>query len=73
MATFKEKTIEALLRKKISLKLSEATVKVTGELLRIYCLEILSRAADQAIKEGAQTVTTEHLEKVLAQFLLDFN
>ena len=73
--TFKDKTIENLLKKSGSglTKISEPAVKCTGELMRIYSLEILTRSAEQAMKEGATTVTTEHLEKVLAQFLLDLN
>lgn len=87
--TFKDKTIEKLMKKAMAdestsssfLKVNDSAVKVTGELLRIYTLELLTRAAEQAIREedpheassAAAEVTTEHLEKVLAQFLLDFN
>ena len=74
--TFKDKTIENLLKKSSGgrlTKISEPAVKCTGELLRIYTLEALTRSAEQAMKEGATTVTTDHLEKVLAQFLLDLN
>jgi len=73
-ATFKDKTIENLLKKESGVaKISDPAVKCTGELMRIYALEILTRSAEQAMKEGATKVTTEHLEKVLAQFLLDLN
>jgi len=78
-ATFKDKTIENLMKKSTSTgsKINESAVKVTGELLRIYSMELLTRAAEQAMKEdggsSAPLVTTDHLEKVLAQFLLDFN
>jgi len=73
--TFKDKTIENLLKKSNAAlsKISEPAVKCTGELLKIYTNEILSRCAEQAMKEGATTVNTDHLEKVLAQFLLDLN
>lgn len=85
-ATFKDKTIENLMKKSTSTgagsKINESAVKVTGELLRIYSMELLTRAAEQAMKEdgggegasaAAAVVTTDHLEKILAQFLLDFN
>ena len=72
-AHFKLKTIENLLKNHVKLKVNENAVATLSELLRIYTLEIFTRAAEQSMKEGSSTVTLEHLEKVLAQFLLDFN
>lgn len=74
--TFNEKTIEALIKsnfKSEKMKISSDAVKLFTELLRIHSLEVLSRAAEQAKKEGSDLVQTEHLEKVLPQFLLDFS
>ncbi len=42
------------------------------EYMRIYVLEAITRAAEQAKKEDCHEVTLDHLEKILPQFLLDF-
>ena len=42
------------------------------EYMRIFVLEAITRAAEQAKKEDCHEVTLEHLEKILPQFLLDF-
>ena len=71
---FDEKLIENLLKNfQPKLKVSKNSSLLLQELLRIYSVEIISRAGEQAIKEGANGISQEHLEKVLPQFLLDFN
>ena len=74
--TFNEKNIEALTKssfKNPKTKISSDAVKLFTELLRVHALEMLSRAAEQAKKEGSSQVLNEHIEKVLPQFLLDFS
>ena len=72
--TFNEKTIENLIKhNKPKLKMSKNASPLVQELLRIYSVELITRAGEQAIKEGSDSISQEHLEKVLPQFLLDFN
>merc|ERR1719430_239012 len=72
--SFNEKTIENLLKcLQPKLKVTKNASPLLQELLRIYSVELISRAGEQAIKEGSSGVSQEHLEKVLPQFLLDFN
>ena len=40
--------------------------------MRVFVLEALTRAAEQAKREDCPEVGLEHLEKILPQFLLDF-
>eukprot|EP00094_Tigriopus_californicus_P011883 TCALIF_11478-PA protein Name:"Similar to STRA13 Centromere protein X (Pongo abelii)" AED:0.56 eAED:0.56 QI:0/-1/0/1/-1/1/1/0/114 len=54
-------------------KMSIEAVKLTSEVIKIYIVEALSRAGEQAKREDASEVTLEHFEKILPQFLLDFN
>ncbi len=54
-------------------KISGEAVRLTKEATKVYVAELMIRAADRAKLEGAERVTQEHLEKVLPQFLLDFN
>lgn len=72
--SFNEKTLERLLAHfQHKIKINQDANKCFAELLRIYSVEILTRAGEQAMKEGSSKITLEHLEKVLPQFLLDFN
>ena len=72
--TFNEKTIENLLKcLQPKLKVTKNAGPLLQELLRVYSVELISRAGEQAIKEGSSGVSQEHLEKVLPHFLLDFN
>lgn len=73
---FKERTVDEFLRSEFNekkTKVSSDALKLVSEATRIYVMEALTRCAEQAKKEDAQTVTLEHLEKILPQFLLDFN
>ncbi|XP_045112410.1 centromere protein X-like [Portunus trituberculatus] len=45
---------------------------LVGEIMRLLTTEGAMRAAHQAKQEGSDTVTVEHLEKILSQLLLDF-
>ena len=71
---YNEKLIEMLLAHlDHKMKISKNSKQLLTEILRIYSLEIITRAGDQATKEGSSKIGQEHLEKVLPQFLLDFN
>ena len=71
---FNEKLLERLLRNfEHKMKVSKNANHLFAELMRVYLVEIITRAGEQAIKEGMENVTQEHLEKILPQFLLDFN
>ena len=71
---FNEKLLEQLLKKsEHNIKISKNANLLFAELMRLYSVEIITRAGEQAIKEGMKNVTQEHLEKILPQFLLDFN
>ena len=72
---FNEKTIEALLKMHFvqeKAKISSDAMKLINEVVRVHALELMSRSAQQAKSEGSEIVKSEHLEKVLPQFLLDF-
>merc|ERR1711997_954925 len=72
--TFSDRTLERLLQHAGNkLKLSQDASKLFTELMRIHVAEAISRAGEQAIKEESSQITLEHIEKVLPQFLLDFN
>lgn len=73
---FNEKMLQKLLQKHFKddkTKMSQDALKLFAELLRVYSAEIIARAGEQALKEESSSVTLEQLEKVLPQFLLDFN
>ena len=73
-SSYNEKLLEMLLAHlDHKMKISKNAKELLSEILRIYSLEIISRAGDQATKEGSSKIGQEHLEKVLPQFLLDFN
>ena len=73
-SSYNEKLIEMLLAHlDHKMKVSKNSKQLLTEILRIYSLEIITRAGDQATKEGSSKIGQEHLEKVLPQFLLDFN
>jgi hypothetical protein len=42
------------------------------KLLSIYIEELLAQAKDQQLKEGDDTIRVEHVEKVIARFLMNF-
>ena len=50
-------------------------IQLSTELLRIFTVEAVHRAVDEANKDaggGSQTLQVEHLEKILPQLMLDF-
>ena len=72
---FNERTINGLAKLKFKddkTKMSNEALKLLTELIRVHSIELMNRCAEQAKKEGAETVSNEHLEKILPQFLLDF-
>eukprot|EP00088_Acartia_fossae_P068207 TRINITY_DN8603_c0_g1_i1.p1 TRINITY_DN8603_c0_g1~~TRINITY_DN8603_c0_g1_i1.p1 ORF type:complete len:110 (+),score=24.38 TRINITY_DN8603_c0_g1_i1:328-657(+) len=73
--SFQPQTIEQLCKMFFSnekTKLNSEPLLLTTELMRIYTLEAYQRAARQADSEGCDSVTAEHIEKILPQLLLDF-
>ena len=71
---FNEKIVERLFAHfQNKIKIGKNAKVLFAELMRIYSLEVITRAGEQATKEGSSKITLEHLEKVLPQFLLDFN
>lgn len=52
--------------------LSVSATKLSAELLRLFTVEAVRRAAEYATSEGQSLVTPEHIEKILPQLLLDF-
>lgn len=50
-------------------------LQLSAELMRIFTVEAVHRAVDEANKDpggGTQTLQVEHLEKILPQLMLDF-
>ena len=72
---FNERTVDGLVKLKFKIdktKISNEALKLFTEIIRVHSIELMNRCAEQAKKEGAEVVSTEHLEKILPQFLLDF-
>jgi len=73
--TFLSPTVEQLAKmafKNEKTKFSQDSLDLTCEMLRIYTIEIFNRARMQAQSEGCETISPEHIEKILPQLLLDF-
>lgn len=73
--TFQSQTIEQFCKlffRNEKTKLSSDALLLTTEMLRIYSIEIYHRAMSQADSEGCDTITPQHIEKILPQLLLDF-
>jgi len=73
--TFQSQTIDQLCKmffRNEKTKLSNESIVLITEMMRIYTLEIFHRASYQAEAEGSQAVNSEHIEKILTQLLLDF-
>ncbi|XP_047496187.1 centromere protein X-like [Penaeus chinensis] len=71
---FSERLIEEFLRSNLDdkkVRISADAIKMVAELARLIVTEGATRAAHQATTEGADTVTLQHMEKILAQLLLD--
>lgn len=71
---FSDKLITELMRTHLEdskTKISADAVKLLSELLGLITIEGATRASQEAKKEGDDTVDTSHMEKILAQFLLD--
>lgn len=49
-----------------------AALKLSGELLRLFVVEAVQRAAIVAETEGATQIEVTHFERILPQLLLDF-
>ncbi len=71
-----DKTVEEICKnsfRESKTKMSVDSVRLTAELLKVYCAEAFARSAAQAKRQGMDVVQMEHLEKIMPQFLLDFN
>ncbi|XP_071527248.1 centromere protein X-like [Panulirus ornatus] len=71
---FSERLIQEFLKhhfENSKTRINADAIKLVAELMRLVVTEGAMRAAHQAKQEGANTVTVEHLEKILAQLLLD--
>ena len=72
---FSKETIDQLAKMHFTnekTKFTPDALIMTTEMLRVYVLEAAYRSAYQAKSEGSTNVSLEHVEKVLPQFLLDF-
>ncbi|KAK4317827.1 hypothetical protein Pmani_011119 [Petrolisthes manimaculis] len=71
---FSEKLIHEFLKlhfENSKTKINVEAIKLIAEVMQLVVKEGALRAAHQAKVEGSDTVTVEHLEKILAQLLLD--
>lgn len=71
---FKEKLIEELMKTHLEdskTRINPDAVKLLAEVIRLVVTEGATRAAHQALQEGDDTVSLNHMEKILAQLLLD--
>ncbi|KAL1445665.1 hypothetical protein MTO96_029106 [Rhipicephalus appendiculatus] len=69
------KTIQELMKLNFEddkIRISADAVKLLAELFRVLTMEAVHRATDQAKVQCDSVVTTEHLEKILPQLVLDF-
>ena len=53
-------------------KIPEPAALVSAELLRLFVKDAAERAKEEAAEAGDDTVTPEHLVRVLPQLLLDY-
>ncbi|XP_042880949.1 centromere protein X-like [Penaeus japonicus] len=71
---FSERLIEEFLKSNLDdkkVRISADAIKMVAEIARLIVIEGATRAAHQAKTEGADTVSLQHMEKILAQLLLD--
>ncbi|XP_045608829.1 centromere protein X [Procambarus clarkii] len=71
---FSEKLIQEFMKPHFEnnkTRINADATKLVAEIMRLVATEGATRAAHQAKQEGADMVTIEHLEKILAQLLLD--
>ncbi|XP_050688101.1 centromere protein X-like [Eriocheir sinensis] len=54
-------------------KINSDAMVLIAEVLKLLVMEGAMRTAHQAKQEGSDTVTLEHLEKILSQLILDFS
>jgi len=55
-----------------STKANKDALHLSAEYLRLLTLEAIHRSYEIAEKEGSTTLDAEHLEKIVAQLMLDF-
>ncbi|XP_066957445.1 centromere protein X-like [Macrobrachium rosenbergii] len=72
--SFKQKLVESFMKGHLEDKktrISPGTVKLMAEVMQLIVREGATRAAHQAKQEESEIVELQHMEKILAQFLLD--
>ncbi|KAF2344857.1 Centromere protein X [Trinorchestia longiramus] len=72
--TFPPKLINAAIGEHLDsqgVKIGPSATKLLAEVCRVVVVEAAARAALEARQEGEQLVQLPHLEKILAQLLLD--
>ncbi|XP_070378965.1 centromere protein X-like [Dermacentor albipictus] len=73
--TFKVKTIQELMKLNFEddkTRISADALKLLAEFFRVFTMEAVERATEQAKVQCDNVVTTEHVEKILPQLMLDF-
>ncbi|KAG2186571.1 hypothetical protein INT44_002795 [Umbelopsis vinacea] len=71
-AQWKDSGTKAVIQRNVA---NKDAIQLSTELLRIFTVEAVHRAVDEANKDaggGSQTLQVEHLEKILPQLMLDF-
>ena len=53
-------------------KLNNQTVKLFGEGLRLFVVEAIHRAAEEARVTGVDKIEISHVQSIMGQMLLDF-
>ncbi|XP_075214064.1 centromere protein X-like [Lycorma delicatula] len=72
--TFKKETIKEIVKMKFSdpkTKITDDAVCVLTEMLRLATVESVLRAGVQASREASDYILIHHIEKIVAQLILD--
>ena len=56
-----------------NVKLNVDAAELISELLRLFTVEAFHRAQSEAIIEDSATIEPEHIGRIIAQIMLDFN
>ncbi|KDO25965.1 hypothetical protein SPRG_08618 [Saprolegnia parasitica CBS 223.65] len=63
---------DAALADGLKVKIQPDTLPVAAEFLRLFVLQALERAQEEAMIDGSPEVEPRHVEQILALLLLDF-
>ncbi|XP_047738582.1 centromere protein X [Hyalella azteca] len=72
--SFPTKLISAAIQRSLDghgVKINATSTKLLAEVCRVVTIEAAARSAREALQEGERQVQLQHLEKILAQLLLD--